>query len=138
MAGVRNTLLNMDWDISSLVTKHKGSEFVCAVQDYEGIPVVFTENEAFVVYNPDDTSFMNASDIITFIKKYARDNPEMYCEYMEFDDGYTGVLLMDSSGEAEEYNFKNLNLSHYEDDIRARIEDIAPYRVYTEIEMGDL
>ena len=128
MALVENNVVKMEWDKAGWLQKKSGT-FCFASKEYDSttkgkVTVFFRSNMAFIWASnahSDDEDLWNAEELKGMIKSEGMDGafPNMYDEYVPVIEG--GETECDNAV-LEEYG-----IVAYADDIKKRLNDIAPY-----------
>lgn len=133
MEYVVNNIVKMQWDKAGWLQANtrgkKEGRFILASQDYtnsEGkvVSVIFTDGAAFVLaddwFTPQETIW-TAKEVISYVKREKPGNFPYDC----LDSYYPIIEAGDS--EVSAVVVEHLHLEQHVDDIKARLEDIAPY-----------
>lgn len=130
MAFVVNNIVKMEWEKKHFLTTKNGS-LIVAVKEYTNkdgkvIPVCFDEAYVWVWGEVDD--IWTTSEFLTFVK----DNVDV-----AFPTQYAEFIPIYSTG--EELDIKDLEkfgLEEFAEDIKNRLEDLAPYGVEKPANIG--
>jgi hypothetical protein len=118
---IRNGVVKMEWDADSFF--EVGGECVAAVHCYNGVPVVFKDNSAFILMNessPDDIADLN--EITRILQETVRNG---YILSEDYEHVYVPLFY---SGQPDEVTFDSYGVGMENvGDINARIMDLAPY-----------
>ena len=129
MALVKNKYVKMDWDSASFVTLAKGS-FVVAGHEYDStthgkVTVFFNCSTAFLFISdpgtPDEDHW-NGSELKSYLKENMDGRfPLNYDEYI--------AVIPWGSKECDKAVLERWGILAAEEDIKARLADLAPYGV---------
>ena len=120
-AYVRNGIVKMLWEADKFF-EYNGA-FVAAVQEYNGVCVVFKDNDAFLLLNESDTSKVaDLDEVVRLLQELVREDYSIQEEYIDlyvplYDGPQISGKILDSYGIGAENA----------DDIGKRVMDLAPY-----------
>lgn len=128
MTYIKNDVVKMEWEADKFF-EHNGA-FVAAVQMYNGVPVVFKDNDAFLLMNEEDPNEMaDMNEIIRILQVVVQ---EGYIIREDYEDLYISLYTGSSVDNTvlESYGIGAENAS----DIGKRVMDLAPYYEVTYVD----
>ena len=131
MAYIKNGIVNMLWEADKFI-EDEGA-FVAAVQVYNGVHVVFKDNDAFLLRNEfDQDEIADMQEIIRILQEVVS---EGYSIREEYEDLY--IPLYDGPHlDSEALDAYGIGAENAED-ISKRVMDLAPYYEVEYVENPD-
>lgn len=133
MANVKNDFVKMDWDADGWYTRSADKWTAFATQAYDGIPVFFAKNRAFLFVDDSTASEISqadvwsASDLASFIGKKSNDiSPDDFPEDFDANIIPIGSLFEDEIKTDILEKLGVTNIDSVRADIQNRLNDISP------------
>lgn len=133
MANVKNEFVKMDWNADGWYTRSADKWTAFATQVYDGVPVFFAKNRAFLFVDDSTASEISqadvwsASDLASFIGKKSNDiSPDDFPEDFDANIIPIGSLFEDEVKTDILEKLGVTNIDSVRADIQNRLNDISP------------
>lgn len=139
MAFVKNAVVKMDWDAEGFYESKKEQSFIAAIHtyttDYGEVPVIFMNGKACILWDPDYRRPVNRDEFTELLHDLVEDYGTEF-SFEELEETAEAYIEVSTGGSVDDDVAAEYMLTpEIEDDIIARIDDLAGY---FEIEEEDM